>query len=91
MDEKINSSLFSPKRRKSLDLIKKLNKEKKKLSDYEIQTLKKKKMGYFSSEFLKSMKFIKDKSNKRLYSMKTVQNSFFILLINYLYQNSIIF
>ena len=62
------------KRRQSLtvDIEQKVPKEKKKYDDYEIQELRKKKSANFSKDFLRSVKFVKDKKTKRAYMMKTV-------------------
>jgi len=51
------------------------NKVKKNLEDYETQIMKKKKTVFFTLSFLKSFKFVKEKANKRLYSLQTVSFS----------------
>lgn len=63
----------SPRKRHSLQIIKKnISNPKRKLDDYVVQELRKKKLANFSQEFLKTVKFVKDKKTNRAYSMKTV-------------------
>lgn len=68
------------KRRNSLtvDTDQKIQKVKKKYDDYEIKELRKKKSANFSKDFLRSVKFVKDKQTKRAYSMKIVSNFSFL-------------
>ena len=68
------------KRRNSLtvDTDQTIQKVKKKYDDYEIKELRKKKSANFSKDFLRSVKFVKDKQTKRAYSMKIVSNFTFL-------------
>lgn len=60
------------KRSKSAILRHELIPQKRKLSDYEPQELKKKKAKFFPKNFLQQISFVRDKSNKRLYSLMKV-------------------
>lgn len=66
MDESIK------KRSRSVSIHHELIPQKKKLSDYEPQELKKKKARFFPKNFLQQISFVREKSNKRLYSLMKV-------------------
>ena len=71
----------SPRRRRNsltVDTDQTIQKVKKKYDDYEIKELRKKKSANFSKDFLRSVKFVKDKQTKRAYSMKIVSNFTFL-------------